>query len=87
MRFQGAIVEADCILLIRFRDPVTKRSFRLIPGGGIESDETEEERVAHELREETNLEVKVERFLLEQGDPAGFYPRVETYLCRVKSRI
>lgn len=86
-RYQGAIVEGDCLLLIRFRDPSSKNTFWLIPGGGLEPDETEEECVLREMREETNLEVHVERLLLEHDDPAGAYPRLKTYLCRVVSGV
>lgn len=85
VRYQGAIVEGDSVLLIRFRDPASGKTFWLIPGGGIEPDETEEECVRREMREETNLEVHVERLLLEHDDPAGVYPRLKTYLCRVAS--
>lgn len=85
VRYQGAIVEGDCVLLIRFRDPASKNTFWLIPGGGLEPDETEEECVQREMREETNLEVHVERLLLEHDDPGGVYPRLKTYLCRVVS--
>ena len=85
VRYQGAIVEGDCVLLIRFRDPASNHTFWLIPGGGIEPDETEEECVQREMREETNLEVHVECLLLEHDDPAGAYPCLKTYLCRVVS--
>ena len=85
IRYQGAIIQDDCVLLIRFRDPLSDRTFWLIPGGGLEPDETEEECVRREMREETNLQVRVERLLLEGEDPAGVYPRLKTYLCRAES--
>jgi len=73
------------MLLIRYRDPVSEHTFWLVPGGGLEANETEEECVQREMREETNLDVRVERLLLEHDDPAGVYPRLKTYLCRVES--
>jgi ADP-ribose pyrophosphatase YjhB (NUDIX family) len=85
VRYQGAIVQDDCVLLIRFRDPQSERTFWLVPGGGREHGETEEECVRREMHEETNLEVFVERLLLEHEDPGGVYPCLKTYLCRVVS--
>ncbi len=79
VRYQGAIVERNRLLLIRFRDPVTRHTFWLIPGGGIEPGESEHDCVRREIREETNLRVEVERLLLEHDDPAGAYPRLKTY--------
>ncbi len=82
IRYQGAIVRDDHILLIRFTEPVGGRSYWLIPGGGIEADETEEACVQREMREETGLEVRVSRLLLDEPAPAGdFYQRQKTYLC------
>jgi|SRR5579871_1282330 len=85
IRYQGAIVQDDCLLLIRFRDPQSERTFWLIPGGGLEPNESEEECVQREMREETNLQVCVERLLLEQDDPGDFYQQLKTYLCRVEN--
>ena len=85
-RYQGAIIQNDCLLLIRFRDPVSERTFWLIPGGGLETGESEEECVKREMREETNLSVRVERLLFEDDDPEeGTYQRRSTYLCRIES--
>jgi 8-oxo-dGTP pyrophosphatase MutT (NUDIX family) len=84
IRYQGAIVRDDHILLIRFTEPTGGRSFWLIPGGGIEAEETEAACVQREMREETGLEVRVARLLLDEPAPAGdFYQRQKTYLCRV----
>lgn len=85
IRCQGAIVQNGCVLLIRYRDPKSDRAYWLIPGGGREGNEPEEECVRREMREETNLDVDVERILFEQDDPVGFIRRLRTYLCRVKS--
>ncbi len=66
IRYQGAIVREDHILLIKHRHHADGRDYWLIPGGGIEDGETEEQCVQREMREETNLEVVVERLVLEQ---------------------
>lgn len=84
IRYQGAIVKDDHVLLIRYRDPETDRSFWMMPGGGLEPDESEEECVRREMHEETSLRVVVERLLLEDDDLGGMYQWRKTYLCLVE---
>lgn len=85
-RYQGAIVRDHHILLIKHTNHGSRRSYWLIPGGGIEPDEAEEACVAREMWEETNLRVRVERLLLdEEAAPGGAYQRRKTYLCSVES--
>lgn len=82
-RVQGAIVRNHHILLIQNRAKITGRTYWLLPGGGIDGDETEEECVIREMKEETNLDVRVERLILDEPvHPAGLYERQKTYLCR-----
>ncbi len=70
----------DCVLLIRYQ-PKAGDPFWLFPGGGRE-DETAEECVVREMREETGLHVRVERLLLSQGAPQDrLYNEWRTYLC------
>lgn len=84
-RYQGAIVRDNKLLLIKAIELATNALYYLIPGGGREDGESEEECVRREMREETHLEVAVERLLLEM--PAfpedQTYRRYKTYLCRV----
>ena len=83
IRYQGAIVRDDHILLILFTEPAGGRSYWLIPGGGIETDETEAACVQCEMREETGLEVRVLRLLLDEPAPdSDGYQRQKTYLCQ-----
>ena len=86
-RYQGAIVRGDEILLIRHAEHGVKgRSYWLLPGGGIEASETEEECVIREMQEETNLVVRVERLLMvDQAKDQGVYQQYKTYLCRAVS--
>ena len=84
IRYQGAIIRDDHILLLRHAEHATGRSYWVIPGGGREADETEEACVQREMREETHLDVSVERLLLDDiGIPDGVYRRLKTYLCKV----
>jgi len=81
-RYQGAIVRDHHILLIRHREHNTGRSYWVFPGGGIETGETEEECVQREMKEETNLDVRIISLLLDElGHPGGVYHSLKTYLC------
>ena len=84
IRYQGAIIQDDQILLIMHREHSTRRAYWVIPGGGRELGETEEACVQREMREETSLEIMVERLLLDEpGVPNGVYKRLKTYLCKI----
>lgn len=57
----------------------------MLPGGGREEREAEEACVAREVREETGLDVHVDRLLLDRAadPPDGTYARWRSYLCSV----
>ena len=84
-RYQGAIVHENKLLLIKAVELASNELYYLIPGGGREDGESEEECVRREMLEETHLQVRVERLLVEReafpGDQT--YQRYKTYLCRV----
>jgi 8-oxo-dGTP pyrophosphatase MutT (NUDIX family) len=83
-RYQGAIIRDDHILLIKQMEHASGRSYWLIPGGGIEPDETEERCVQREMQEETGLHVQVEYLLLDEPSlPGGIYQRKKTYVCHI----
>jgi 8-oxo-dGTP diphosphatase len=83
IRYQGAIIKDDQMLLIMHHALRTGETYWVVPGGGILEGETEEACVVREMREETNLEVEVVKLLIDEptlpGDP---YKRTKTYLCR-----
>ncbi len=83
VRCQGAILRDGRILLIQQRHFEDGRTYWLLPGGGMEPGETEEECVRREMREETCLEVSVVRLLTVDPDPIGYYETLNTYLCSV----
>jgi 8-oxo-dGTP diphosphatase len=85
-RYQGAILRDHQLLLIAHRSHADGRIYWLLPGGGIEPGETEEECVRREMREETGVEVRINRLLLaEDSLPGGIYTRLNTYLCEILS--
>jgi ADP-ribose pyrophosphatase YjhB (NUDIX family) len=56
IRYQAAIVEDDRILMLKVWDHAhSGHTFWLIPGGGREPGESEEDCVKREVREETHL--------------------------------
>jgi ADP-ribose pyrophosphatase YjhB (NUDIX family) len=57
IRYQGAIIQDDHILLIQHRHHADGHSYWLLPGGGLEGEETPETCVQREVREETHLHV------------------------------
>jgi ADP-ribose pyrophosphatase YjhB (NUDIX family) len=82
IRYQGVIIKDNHILLIMHHALKTGVTYWVIPGGGLEQGETEEECVIREMREETNLRVRVIRLLLDEPSPAdGVYKWNKTYLC------
>lgn len=83
-RYQGAVIHDDHILLIKHLHYESGREYWVLPGGGREEDETEEECVKREIKEETNLEVVVERLLLDIPGRTDdkFYRFYKTYLCK-----
>ena len=86
IRYQGAILRDDHILLIKHCEHASGRSYWLLPGGGRESGETEEACIRREMREETHLEVSVDRLLLEETvNSRQGYQCYKTYLCWAES--
>jgi 8-oxo-dGTP pyrophosphatase MutT (NUDIX family) len=87
IRYQGAILRDHHILLIKHRRHDDGLSYWVLPGGGIEADEGEEACVQREMLEETNLNVHVQRLLLDEPSvlPDGAYERLRTYVCKVIS--
>ena len=82
-RYQGVIIRDHHILLIKQTEHASGRSYWLIPGGGIEPDETEEMCVQREMQEETCLHVHAAYLLLDEPSIAGeSYQRRKTYLER-----
>lgn len=81
-RYQGLIIQNHRILLIRAYEFQTGLSFWVIPGGGIEPGESEVECLVREMKEETGLDVRVERLVIDlDAPPEGIYKRLKSYIC------
>ena len=50
----------------------TGRAYWVIPGGGIEGSESEEECVIREMKEETNLDVTIDRLVFDEPGHPGW---------------
>ena len=84
-RYQAAIMRGEEILLIKHQEHKNGNAYWVLPGGGIEDGETEIQCIQREVREETNLEVKVVELLLDeppQHKDERVYQRFKTYLCQ-----
>ena len=81
-RYQGLIIQDHKILLIKHTQIAAGVSYWVIPGGGLDGSETEEACVIREMKEETNLDVKIERLAFDEPAPAGgVYKWRKSYIC------
>ena len=81
-RYQGLIIQDHKILLIKHSQKSTGRSYWVVPGGGRDGSETEEECVIREMKEETNLDVEIERLAFDEpAPPGGVYKWRKSYIC------
>ena len=83
VRCQGVVMQDGRLLVVRHLNHLTGRAYWWLPGGGLNAGETPQDCVIREIREETHLEVNIERLLLETHDPSRkyTYERYVTYLC------
>ena len=69
---RGIIIEDNCVYVMfrrRIKDDGTVKEYYVIPGGGIEENETLEENVIREMKEEFSVDVKIEGYLgMNEGD-------------------
>lgn len=61
VRVAGVLIEDGKILLIEHKK--NDKKYWLIPGGGVDWGESTKEAIIREFKEETNLDIEVNRFL------------------------
>jgi ADP-ribose pyrophosphatase YjhB (NUDIX family) len=84
-RAQALIIENGNILLAKHHDLTIDKIYWCLPGGGVEAGESPEEAVVRELKEETNLDIRVVRKIAEMrlpGVTAG-YAKGVTFLAEI----
>jgi 8-oxo-dGTP diphosphatase len=82
IRYQGAILRDSRLLLIRHQEHASGRDYWVIPGGGRLDGESEEHCVRREMKEETYLDVAVQRLLLDECFESDYgLHHHKTYLC------
>jgi ADP-ribose pyrophosphatase YjhB (NUDIX family) len=82
VRCQGVILKDNSILVLGHYNSINNEEFWLLPGGGLEANETTEECLRREIKEETNLEVEVKQILFDDTKiDSDDYQRYITYLC------
>lgn len=79
-RVQALVVREDKILLVKHR--MREREFFCLPGGGVEEDETFEEAVLRELKEEACVDGSIERKISIQIKPDN-RGEVHTFLVQI----
>jgi len=74
---RGIIIEDNCVYVMfrrRIKDDGTVKEYYVIPGGGIEENETLEENVIREMKEEFCVDVKIDGYLgKDEGDDSIAY--------------
>lgn len=82
VRCQAVIFKDNRILVLRQYNYKRQEEYWMLPGGGLEDGETEEEGIKRELKEEINLEVEIKGIIFDEpGNGKDVYQRYITFLC------
>ncbi|MBU3191766.1 NUDIX hydrolase [Clostridium bowmanii] len=82
VRCQAVILKDNRILVLRQYNYKRHEEYWMLPGGNLEHGETEEEAIKRELKEETNLEVEIEKIIFDEpSNGIDEYQRYITFLC------
>lgn len=86
IRCQGVILNDRHVLVPRQFNTIRNEEYWMLPGGGLENDETEEECVKREIKEETNMDVDVVDILFyDKETEIDVYKKYITFLCIPKN--
>lgn len=86
IRCQGVLLKGNELLVARQFNFKRNEEFWLLPGGGKNEHEDNEEAILREFKEETNLDIEIKDVLFDEIDNSGKfgYRRYITYLCTTK---
>lgn len=86
VRCQGVILKDRQVLLLRQYNFIRKEEYWMLPGGSLEDNESLEDCVRREIKEEANMDVDIVDVLLDdEGTGIDVYKRYVTFLCVPKS--
>lgn len=84
---RGIIIDNDCVYLMfrrRIKDDGTIKEYYSIPGGGAEDNETLEDAVIREIKEEFSVDIKIDGYL---GKDEGDDSIAHFFLCSITNGI
>ena len=84
---RGIIIDNDYVYLMfrrRIKDDGTIKEYYSIPGGGVENNETLEDAVIREMKEEFSIDVKIDGYL---GKDEGEDSIAHFFLCSIINGI
>lgn len=84
---RGIIIDNDCVYLMfrrRIKDDGTIKEYYSIPGGGVEDNETLEDAVIREIKEEFSVDIKIDGYL---GKDEGDDSIAHFFLCSITNGI
>ena len=82
VRCQAAILKDNRMLVLRQYNCKRQEEDWMLPGGGLEDGETEQQCIIRELKEETGLEIEIKEILFDEpGNGKDVYKRYVTFLC------
>jgi ADP-ribose pyrophosphatase YjhB (NUDIX family) len=82
VRCQAAIIRDRQILLVNHANHTNGNTYWWLPGGGLKPHETKEACVVREVKEETNLDIRIDRLLFERSASDMYrYKWFSTFQC------
>ena len=83
-RVRAVIIQDNKVLTIRRTKP--NETYWVIPGGGVEEKETNEEALIREIKEELGVDIKIDKLLLEidSKKPETINQKEYFYLCNIE---
>lgn len=84
----GAIIKKDDLILIAQRKSGEFQGLWEFPGGKLENNETSEEALIREIKEELEIDIEINEFLITaKHDYPSFHLNMDCFLCSIKNDI